>query len=388
MQNFSYFNPTRLIFGRGAENEVGQASREIMGRDGKVLVIYGGGTVKRTGLLNRVIESLEAAGLTVIEKGGVKPNPDLSFVRETVDWMRDQGVGLIVALGGGSVIDTAKAVAAGLEYEGDTWDFFDGRQDIEKALPVVAVLTLPAAGSEQSSHMVISHHGAKTVAAAECLRPRAAIIDPELFFTIPKHQAGAGIVDMMSHIMERYFSETTATDFVDAQAEAALRTIIEFGPKVCRDAGDYDAWCQIGLAGSVAHNGYFGLGRTEDWASHAIEHELSGWNDAIVHGMGLSVVFPAWMRYAAARKPARFAQFAVKVMGIAPQADDAQTAELGIAGLCGFFRSIGMPITLRELGAEDCPVESLARHCCKKGPVGRFVSLEAADVTAILASAA
>ncbi|MDY4163657.1 MAG: iron-containing alcohol dehydrogenase [Sutterella sp.] len=387
MQNFTYFNSTRLVFGRGAEKDTGRIARDIMGRCGKVLVIYGGGSIKRTGLYDRVMKSLEDAGLTVIEKGGVQPNPHMGLVRETVDWMRDQGVGLVLAVGGGSVIDTAKAVAAGLEYEGDCWDFFEGKAKLEKALPVLAVLTLPAAGSEQSIRCVITHHGTKTGVGAECLRPKAAIVNPELFMTLPKHLIAAGVVDMMSHIMERYFSATTETAYVDAQAEAALRTALEFGPKVWANPQDYDGWCQIGLVGSFAHNGYFGMGRVEDWACHAIEHELSGWNDAIVHGMGLAVVIPAWMRYVSKKHPARFVQFAVNVLGIEKQDDDARTIELGIAKLCGFYQSLGMPITLGELGAADCPIESLARHCCRSGRVGHLEPLDAGDVTEILISA-
>ena len=221
---------------------------------------------------------------------------------------------------------------------------------------------------------------------AECLRPAAAIVNPECFMTLPRHQVAAGVVDMISHIMERYFTRTTATAYVDAQSEAAMRTAIEFGPKVWADAGDYDSWCQIGMVGSFAHNGYFGLGREEDWACHAIEHEISGWNEAITHGMGLSVVIPAWMRYVSERTPARLAQFARNVFGIV-EADDAEAAKKGIEALVAFYKSLGMPTRMGELGADECPVESLARHCCRRGPVGRLLPLEASDVEAILKNA-
>lgn len=387
MQNFSYSNPTRLHFGRGTENDVGRLAREVLGRAGKVLVIYGGSSARRSGLLNRVSSSLENEGFTVIEKGGVRPNPRLSFVRETVDWMRDQGVGLVVAVGGGSVIDSAKLIAASLEYDGDAWDFFDGRATVEKALPLVAVLTLPAAGSEQSVRCVISHHGTKDGIGYECLRPRVAVINPEVFATLPKHQIAAGVVDMISHIMERYFSATNATAYVDAQAEAAMRTALEYGPKVFADSSDYDSWCQVSMVGTFAHNGVFGLGRVEDWACHAIEHELSGWNEDIVHGMGLAVVIPAWMRYVSQTEPARFVQFAVNVMGVEPGADDRETIELGIEKLCAFYRSLNMPTTMKELGAADGPFESLARHCCRKGGVGHLKALTEEDVLAIFRSA-
>lgn len=387
MQNFSYCNPTRLVFGRGAELEVGAVARTILGRTAKVLVLFGGGSARRTGVLDAVEKSLGDAGFRVIEMGGVHPNPRMGFVRETVDWVRDQGVRAIVAVGGGSVIDTAKAVAAGVEYEGDCWDFFDGHAVPERALPVFAVLTIPAAGSEQSIRCVITHHGTKAGIGAECLRPAAAFINPERFSTLPRLQIGAGVVDMFSHILERYFSATTATDYVDGQAEAALRTILAFGPKVLGDPADYDAWCQIGLAGTFAHNGYFGLGREEDWACHAIEHELSGWNEDITHACGLAAVTPSWMRFVAQRAPARFVAFAVNVMGVTPAGSDAETIRLGREKFVEWLRTMGMPVTLEALGAAECPIDALARHCCRKGPVGRLAALGEADVKTILEGA-
>lgn len=387
MLNFTYANPTRLVFGRGAQTLTGETVRSALGRTGKVLVLYGLGSAKRTGVLDRVEASLEAAGMRVIEMGGVQPNPRMSFVRETTDWIRDQGIKAIVAVGGGSVIDTAKAVAAALEYEGDGWDFFDGRAVPQKALPVFAVLTIPAAGSEQSTRCVITHHGAKIGMGADCLRPKAAVIDPQCFATLPANQISAGVMDMAAHILERYFSSTPATDFVDAQAEAALRTIFKFGPIVHAHPDDYDAWCQIALAGTFAHNGFYGLGRQEDWACHALEHEISGWNDAVVHGEGLAVVVPAWMKFAAKRAPKRLADFAVRVMGVEALESNEETADLGIEALLKWIRSMHLPTTLKELGAQDCPIDSLAHHCCRKGPVGRYVSLNEADAAAILRSA-
>ena len=305
MLNFSYCNPTRLVFGRDAELKVGETALGILGRPAKVLVLFGGGSARRTGILDAVEKSLEESGFCVIEMGGVQPNPRMGFVRETIDWVRDQGVKAVVAVGGGSVIDTAKAVAAGLEYEGDCWDFFEGRATVEKALPVFAVLTIPAAGSEQSIRAVITHHGTKAGIGSEAIRPKAAFINPARFSTLPAMQIGAGVTDMLSHILERYFTNTTATDYTDHQAEAAMRTIIAFGPKVLSDPSDYDAWCQIGLAGTFAHSGCFGLGREEDWACHAIEHEISGWNEHIVHGCGLAVVIPSWAPWTARLKRSR-----------------------------------------------------------------------------------
>lgn len=387
MLNFSYCNPTRLVFGRDAELKVGETALGILGRPAKVLVLFGGGSARRTGILDAVEKSLEESGFCVIEMGGVQPNPRMGFVRETIDWVRDQGVKAVVAVGGGSVIDTAKAVAAGLEYEGDCWDFFEGRATVTKALPVFAVLTIPAAGSEQSIRAVITHHGTKAGIGSEAIRPKAAFINPARFSTLPAMQIGAGVTDMLSHILERYFTNTTATDYTDHQAEAAMRTIIAFGPKVLADPSNYDAWCQIGLAGTFAHSGYFGLGREEDWACHAIEHEISGWNEHIVHGCGLAVVIPSWMRYVAHFAPKRFVDFAVRVMEVEPQADDAATIALGIAKFTGWLQTLGMPTTMAALGAGDCPIEALARHCCRKGPVGHLKALAAEDVEAILTGA-
>lgn len=392
MLNFSYHNPTRLVFGRDAETQTGAVIRETLGKSGKVLVLYGGGSARRTGLLDAVRSSLEEAGFTVIEKGGVQPNPRMNFVRDTVDWIRDQAIKAVVAVGGGSVIDTAKAVAIGVEYEGDSWDFFTGEAVPEKALPVFAVLSIPAAGSEQSTRAVITHHGDKIGIGSPLIRPRAAFINPARFATLPALQISAGVVDMFSHILERYFSNTEHTEFVDGQAEAALRTILEFGPKVLSNPKDYDAWCQIGLAGSFAHNGYFGLGREEDWACHAIEHEISGWNEAVVHGAGLAVVIPAWMRYVSQFAPARFAAFSRRVMGVADTTDGEKRSEaaviaLGIAKFISWLQQMKLATTLESLGIGDCPIESLARHAVRKGPIGRLKHLSEDDVLAILTAA-
>ena len=345
-----------------------------------------GGETAMTKANPSLLPALEAAGLTVTDVHVYGHDSTVANVEAIKARSGVRNSDVILAVGGGSVIDTAKCIALGLEYEGDCWDFFDGHAVPEKALPVLAVLTIPAAGSEQSVRCVISHHGTKAGIGAECLRPAAAIVNPECFMTLPRHQVAAGVVDMISHIMERYFTRTTATAYVDAQSEAAMRTAIEFGPKVWADARDYDSWCQIGMVGSFAHNGYFGLGREEDWACHAIEHEISGWNEAITHGMGLSVVIPAWMRYVSERTPARLAQFARNVFGIV-EADDAEAAKKGIEALVAFYKSLGMPTRMGELGADECPVESLARHCCRRGPVGRLLPLEASDVEAILKNA-
>lgn len=384
MLNFNYYNPCRLVFGRDAEKEAGNLAASVLGGKGRVLVVYGGGSVVRSGLLARVEEALTQAGHTVVARGGVQPNPQMSFVHQLLEEFKDDQIDLVLGVGGGSVIDTAKSTAVALKTKADPWPYFaEGRIPTE-ALPVMEILTLPAAGSEQSIRSVMTHEGIKTGIGAECIRPKVAIINPELFMTLPLKQVGSGVVDMMSHIMERYFSATDNTDYVDAQSEAALRTAMEHGRKVYQNPKDYDAWCQVAMVGTFAHNGYFGLGRQEDWACHAMEHEISGWNDAIVHGMGLAILIPNWMRYVSQQKPARFVQFAQNVMGITPQESDTETIELGIAKLCAFYQDMGMPLKLSELGVTDCPVAQLAERCCRCGPVGKLLPLAAADVAAIM----
>ncbi len=384
MLNFSYYNPCRLVFGKGAENQIGQLATNILGRPGKVLIVYGGGSVVRSGLLSRLEEQLTLAGHSVIARGGVKPNPEMGFVHDLLKEFADEGIDLVVGAGGGSVIDTAKSAAVALKNKADPWPYFEEGRAPTEALPVVAVLTLPAAGSEQSIRSVMSHNGVKTGIGAECIRPKAAIINPELFMTLPILQVGAGVVDMISHIMERYFSNTPHTAYTDAQAEAAMRTAMVFGQRVYNNIEDYDSWCQVAMVGTFAHNGYFGLGREEDWACHAIEHEFSGWNNSIVHGVGLAIVIPNWMRYVSQQKPKRFVQFAIRVMGIPAQENDTDTIALGLAKLCAFYQNMGMPLTFSELGIEDCPVEELAARCVRRGPVGHLLPLAEDDVASIM----
>lgn len=387
MNNFTYHNPTKLIFGKGVEQQSGAELARWCDDARKVLIVYGGGSAERSGLLDAVRASCKEAGLNVFEKGGVRPNPTVEFVRETIDVVREQGISAILAVGGGSVIDTAKAAAMGAPYTGDVWDFFTGAVQPQTALPVCCVLTIPAAGSEQSIRTVISNGAVKTGAGTPVVRPKAALINPELFFTLPQAQIAAGVIDMMSHIMERYFTHTDGVDYTSAQAEAALRTIMRNGLKLMQKADDYDAWAQVGLAGSFAHNGYFGLGHEEDWACHGIEHALSGWNNTIVHGAGLAVVTPAWMRYVWTANPARFVRFATEVMQVAAvPGDDEATVKLAVAKLCAFLQKMHLPQQLSELTDEPVPVHDIAAAAVANGPLGHFKRLEAKDVQAILTS--
>lgn len=387
MNNFFFCSPTELLFGKGAESEIGtRLAARFPG--GRVMLVYGGGSIKATGLYGRVMASLKASGLQVREKGGVHPNPDIALVREVVAEARDFGADVMLAVGGGSVIDTAKAAAMGVPYEGDVWDFFTGKAVCEKAVPIAAILTIPAAGSELSMRVVLTNEGKKWGTASQKIRSFLSVIDPELFFTLPPWQAACGVVDMGSHIMERYLTNTTGTGFVDGQAEAAMRAIMHFGRIVRKSPADYDAWCQLGLAGTFAHNGFYGLGHVEDWACHGMEHELSAWDSRISHGAGLAVITPAYLAFVAKKNPARVLQWARNVMEVAPDLSDSEAIEAGIAKLRDFYRFMGMPLTLQELGAGDAPLEELASHAVVKGPLGHYVPLAKDDVLAIYRAAA
>lgn len=377
MLNFNYYNPTRLVFGRGAELEAGGI---IAAQDGAgtYILMYGGRSAQRSGLLDRVKESLREKGIDVVEYGGIKPNPDIDFVRAIKKEYKSKNaseVKGVIAVGGGSVIDTAKALAAAWFHDGDPADFYYGKAAVTNALPVYVVLTIPAAGSESSIRSIQTCDGYKLGIGSELIRPRAAFINPELFFTLPPNQIANGVVDMASHIMERFFSNTEHTDFVDHQIEAALHTIFTFGPKVLADPKNYDNWCQIAMAGTFAHNGVFGLGREEDWACHAMEHAISGWKPEVPHGAGLAVVIPAWMRYASRVKTERFVQFSKKIWGLLDPSE-ALLIEKGIKSFEVWCRMMQQPTTLHELGIDDAPYELLAKKAVfPAGTIGHMVKL-------------
>lgn len=385
MENFEFYNPTKLFFGRGQETKIGSLVVEKVGSDSSILVVYGGQSAKKSGVLDRVTDSLRASGLNYIELGGVQPNPTYEKVKEGVALAREHNIKALVAVGGGSVIDTAKAISICVPYEGEGWDFFEKGVLPKKALPVSCVLTIPAAGSEQSKRIVISHQGRKLGAGTDIVRPFASIINPELFFTLPEKQVRAGVIDMMSHIMERYFTQTPHTDFISGQAEAALRTIIKNGLILRKDSQNYDAWCQIGLAGSFAHNGFYGLGQKEDWACHGIEHEISAWDEKVTHGEGLAVVTPAWMTYVWKENPARFVQFAQNVMGVKEDTEE-KTVLAGIAALKNFFKEMGAPVTLEELHVDNLVPKELAEMAVRiPKTLGNFKKLHAEDIEKIFA---
>ena len=379
MLNFNYCNPTRILFGRDEHKNVGAQIKA--GGFERVLIVYGGGSVIKTGTLAAVQASLEAEGIEYFTIGGVRPNPTLDFANRVKAICQSSSIDLLLAVGGGSVIDTCKVAAAGACYEGDAWDFFTKGVKIERALPVATVLTIPAAGSEQSIRMVINHNGLKLGTASEHIRPVFSVVNPELFFTLPKEQIAAGVIDMMSHIFERYFTNTTNVDFTSAQAEAAIRVALANGPKLIENPSDYDAWCQIGMVGSWAHNGYFGLGHVEDWACHAMEHELSAFDPAITHGAGLAILTPVWMRYVQNVNPERMMQFAKNIMG-------KDSIEEGIVALEAFYAVMGMPARLREFGLDEAALEVCATSACARTKtIGNFRKLESADVLKIYQSA-
>ncbi len=385
MEFFTYRNPTELMFGRGAHTKAPKAFVDGYGAK-KALLVYGRGSAVKSGLIDAVKAAAEDAGLALVEKGGVQPNPTIEFVREALELARSEGIDSVLAVGGGSVIDTAKTVAAAFSYEGDPWDFFSGKAQVSQVLPLAAILTIPAAGSEQSKRAVITNGDQKLGMGNDCLRPKLAAINPELFFTLPANQAAAGIFDMMSHIMERYFTKTPDVEFTSTEAEGALRVIMENALKIKENPKSYAAWAEVALAGTFAHCGFFGLGHEEDWACHGMEHALSGWVDTITHGAGLAILTPAWMRYVWSEDPERFVRFAERVMGVTPMATDEATIELGIAKLFAFIQQMGLPTAIHEVTSEKPDFDHLADLSFGKGHLGGFKKLTHEDAVNIFQS--
>lgn len=376
MNNFVFFPATKYVFGKGVENKVADQLKAFDMK--KPLIVYGKGSVVRSGLLDRVKKSLEDSGIPYVELGGVQPNPIDSKVYEGIESARKEGIDSVLAVGGGSSIDTAKAIAAAIPYDGDFWDFYCGKAKVKKALPVGVVLTIPAAGSEGSGNTVITKLDGlhKLGMGSDVLRPKFALMNPELTFTLPPYQTAAGITDMMAHIMERYFTNTPDVEITDRVAEGVLKAIITEAPKVLENPEDYDARANIMWSGTLAHNGVCSGGREEDWATHGLEHELSAVYD-VTHGAGLAVMFPAWMTYAMEENPGKLAQFARRVFDI-DENDDRKAAALGIESLKRFLTSIGMPICMKELGIDDPDVKLLADKVIEnKGEVfGNYIKID------------
>lgn len=386
MENFNFYSPTEFVFGKDRENECGAMVKKYGGT--KVLVHFGGGSAVKSGLIGRVLASLDAAGVPHVELGGVHPNPIDTKVYEGIELCRKEGVDFILAVGGGSSIDSAKAIAMGVPYEGDFWDFYSGKAPAA-ALPVATVLTIAAAGSEGSGDSVITKVDGmlKRGAGSDLIRPRFSILNPALTCTLPAYQTACGITDIMAHVFERYFTNTTEVEITDRLCEAVLMTMVKEAPRVIADPNNYEARANIMWAGMVAHNNVCGVGRGQDWNSHAIEHELSAMYDC-AHGAGLAVIMPSWMEYVVDHNPMRFAQMASRVFGCAMNFENPKaTALAGIKAFRSFLKSIGMPINFVELGAKEEDIPAMVEKL-NPGDGWGFQPLKAADVTKIYQIAA
>ena len=379
MENFRFQCATKIIFGKNTESFVG---KEVGKLANKILLHYGGGSIKKYGLYDKIIKLLKEESIEIVELAGVKPNPRLSMVGKGIELCRKNKVELILAVGGGSVIDSAKAISIGVNYNGNVWDFYTGKERAKKALPVGVVLTIPAAGSESSPGSVITKEEGsyKRPYVDNIIRPRFAILNPEISYTLPPYQTACGVVDIMAHIMERYFTTVSNVDLTDRLCEAALKTMIKNAPVVLKKKDDYNARAEIMWTGTVAHTDLLETGRIGDWGSHDIEHELSGIYD-IAHGAGLAVIFPAWMKYVYKKDIQKFIQFAVRVWNIEYDFDNkGKMVFEGIKRLKEFFKQIGMPVSLKELNINSDRFDEMSRKATENGPLGNFMKLSKEDV--------
>lgn len=378
MNNFTFYSPTEFVFGKDTEKKTGELIKKYHGT--KALIVYGGGSVIRSGLLQRIKDLLDKAGIIHVELGGIQPNPTDPKVYEGIELGRREQVDFLLPVGGGSVIDTAKAIAAGIPYEGDFWDFYIGHAVPQEALRIGVVLTIPAAGSEGSGNSVITKlDGLKKLSlrTPELLRPAFAVMNPELTYTLPAWQTACGITDMMAHIMERYFTNTEDTEVPDRMCEGTLKAIIHEAARVMNNPSDYGARANLMWAGMIAHNGTCGVGCEEDWSSHFLEHEVSALYN-VTHGAGLAVIFPAWLTYMADHHAKKTAQYAVRVWDV-PESGDLRTMSLeGVSRLKSFLHSIGMPVTFKELGIEHPDIDLLVKkfHENKGERIGNYFPLD------------
>lgn len=383
MKNFIYNNNTTIIFGKDTENQVG---KETMKYGTNILLHYGGGSIKKSGLYDKILKSLNDENLNVIELSGVKPNPRLSLVKEGINICKENKIDFILAVGGGSVIDSAKAIGIGAKYQGDVWDFYTGKAQIKDTLPLGVILTIPAAGSESSTGSVITNEDGwyKRSTGSVLIRPKFSIMNPEITYTLPNYQTACGAADMIAHVMERYFTNEKNVEFTDELCEATLRTIMKHVKIVLNDPTNYSSRAELMWAGSIAHNGLLGTGRIEDWGSHDIEHELSGIYD-ITHGAGLAVIFPAWMKYVYKFDINRFARFAHEVFNVNLDLNNLEHVALeGIKWLKLFFKEIGLPTSLKEANIPNDRLEEMAIKATEDGPLGNFLKLYKDDVLNVL----
>ena len=388
MNNFTFYSPTLFAFGQGEASRAGALVRQFGGS--KVLLVAGGGSVLKNGAYDAAAASLKEAGIPWCELWGVQANPRSGKVYEGISLARKEGVDFLLAIGGGSVIDTAKAIGMGVPYDGDFWDFFTGKAKIERTLPVGTVLTISAAGSEGSDSCVITQENGNLkwgCPKTDVIRPKFSVLDPTYTCSLPDFQLACGAVDMLAHLCERYFTNTPDVALTDRLCEAVMKTVVDAAPRALADHDDYAAHADLMWAGMLAHNNSCGIGREQDWASHQIEHELSAFYDC-AHGAGLAVVMPAWMEYVCGHDPMRFARFAVNVFGCEMDyAHPERTAQAGIRRLREFFRALHMPAALEELGGKAEDIPAMVAHRAEKPngfPFGGFVKIYPADMEAIL----
>ncbi|WP_159887939.1 iron-containing alcohol dehydrogenase [Paenibacillus puerhi] len=387
MNSFAFYNPTRILFGAGMVDKLGEQLASVGSKT--VLLVYGGGSIKKSGLYDRVLRQLEQAGVSAVELPGIEPNPRVTTVRKGIELCRAHQVDFILAVGGGSVLDAAKAVAVGVPYEGDVWDFLMRKAEIRSALPLGTILTLSATGSEMNGNSVITNweENLKKSFGSIHAYPKFSILDPTLTYSVPANQTVNGIVDTMSHVFEQYFSLTENTPLQERLCESILKTVIENGEKALAEPDNYEARANLMLCSTYALNGgMISVGMEQDWATHMIEHEVSALYD-IAHAAGLAVLFPNWMSYVHGERLDRFVQYAVRVWDIDPDGkSDEEVARAGIEATRNYFTRIGAPSRLGELNIGSEQLERMAEETVRFGPVGSFRKLQAGDVLEILKS--
>lgn len=392
MNNFQYYTPTKVIFGKETESKVGALIQEHGCK--KVLVHYGGGSVKRSGLLDRICQALKDADIAYITLGGVVPNPHLSLVYEGIELCKKEDVDFILAVGGGSVIDSAKAIGYGVTNQGDVWDFYEQKRQAEACLPIGTVLTIAAAGSEMSDSSVITKEDGwvKRGYSSNYSRPKFAVMNPQLTMTLPEYQTMSGCVDIMMHTMERYLNHTDNMELTDGISEHLIRTVMKNAKILLEAPENYEARAEVMWAGSLSHNGLTGCGTDGgDWSTHQIEHELGGMFD-VAHGAGLAAVWGSWARYVISERPERFAKFAVNVLGVEAQGSSIETGLKGIEAMEQFYSSVNMPTSLKELGVDPTAeqMREMAEKCSFWGErkIGCVKVLEQEDIYQIYQAAA
>jgi alcohol dehydrogenase YqhD (iron-dependent ADH family) len=383
MEDFRFKSATKIIFGKDAENKVGE---EIKKFSKKVLIHYGHKYVKELGILDRVTDSLKENDIDYVVLDGVIPNPRLSKVYEGIKICREEKVDFLLAIGGGSVIDSSKAIAMGVLYDGDVWDFYTGKATPQMALKVGTVLTIPGSGSEMSESSIITNEEKqlKCGVDSEVIIPVFSVLNPKLCLTIPLRLAASGIADILSHLLERYFTPTKQAVLGDYLLEGAMKAIIETGSKLIKDPKNYDLWAEVMWTATVAHNGMISSGRIEDWGSHRIEHEISALYD-VTHGAGMAIVFPAWMRYVMEENIDRFVRFATEVFMVEAKDDKREVAEIGIKRLEEFFLQLGLKVRLSDAGVAVDRFEEMAKKATQNSEyIGNFKKINAEDIVKIL----